>query len=152
MNYFKEAEYILQNYPKLKTALQNLKRRQGQLIAISTPSYKMSAETSRIGAGSAYVSNTINDLEELSYIAKEINAITWKIQEIENILSDIEDDKRKIIEMIYFQNLTHEKAMKDIYLSGKASFYRKKKKAIEEFSILYFGISALDYIIKTRKK
>jgi hypothetical protein len=145
MNYFKEAEYILSNYPKLCIALSNLQKRQFQLINISAPSSNIPAGILEIGSGSNCSNNAERELTELADVINNIFFTEHKIKEIETLITHLDEEKQKVIKLCFFEDNLQYEILEKMNISGHSSLYRKKNKAIEEFSILYFGAQAMTY-------
>jgi len=143
MNCFKEAEYVLYNYPKLRTALNNLKTRKSQLIHISAPSDKTSAGITPIGTNSVNVNNTYKDLTELAQTVANISITENKVNEIETLLNELSDEERTIIQLWYFQQMEKENILEHLNISSLDCLYKKRKMAVNDFAVLYFGAIAL---------
>jgi len=144
MNYFKEAEYILYNYSKLCIALNNLKTRKSHLIWGSAPSGKISTGAACVGSGSNYSNNAEKDLTELNQTMANILITENKINEIDSLLCELACEERAVIQLWYFEMITKENMLEKLNIGSLDSLYKKRKKAVGDFAILYFGAVALN--------
>lgn len=72
MNYFKAAEQVLSSVPTLERALENLQHRRDRLIESGAPREPGAIDYGKPFTDSHYVSDTLNELLELSECSRNI--------------------------------------------------------------------------------
>lgn len=72
MNYFKAAEQVLFSVQTLERALDNLQRREQRLIESGAPREPGAIDYSKPFTGSHFVSDTLNELLELSEVTRNM--------------------------------------------------------------------------------
>ena len=142
MNYLKEAENIIASIPKLKQALENLNKRKDRLIAKSGPKDINDIDLTKPYVSSGYASDTLNDLIELSICTQQIKETKAKIKEIEDIINQLDNDKRDILILWHIQRKTKEYIAEYLDVESVTTVYNLHNKAIAEFALYYYGISA----------
>lgn len=87
MNYFKAAEQVLGSVPTLKRALENLRNREQRLIEQGKPREPGAIDYSKPFTDSHFVSDTLNELLELSECSRNIAETERTLAEVEGIIT-----------------------------------------------------------------
>lgn len=146
MNYFKAAEQVLSSVPTLKRALENLERRKTQLIESGTPREPGAIDYSKPFTDSHYVSDTLNELLELSECTRNIAETQRELSYIDSIIAQLSEENKKIIVLWYVEKRSKEYIMEALYIESLTTVYNHRNKAVAEFALLYYGASALPSI------
>lgn len=146
MNYFKAAEQVLGSVPTLKKALENLKRREQRLIDQGKPREVGAIDYSKPFTDSHFVSDTLNELLELSECTRNIAETEKALAEIEGIIAQLSEEHKKVIELWYFEKRPKEAIMAELYIESLTTVYNLRNKAVAEFALLYYGASAMPSI------
>lgn len=146
MNYFKAAEQVLGSIPTLKRALENLQKREQRLIEQGKPREPGAIDYNKPFTDSHYVSDTLNELLELSECSKNIAETQRKLAELENILNQLNEEYKKVVVLWYVEKRSKEAIMEELYVESLTTVYNLRNKAVAEFALLYYGASALPSI------
>lgn len=146
MNYFKEAEHVLANRKNLDRSLLNLYRRKDRLLDSGAPRELDGMDPSKPYVDGGTVNNTMQDCLDLNEVIKEIKITEAKIKEIDDIIGQLQEERRKILTLWYIDLHTKEQLLNDLHFASISTLYDNRNRAIGEFSILYFGAQALDAI------
>lgn len=146
MNYFKAAEQVLSSVSALKKALSNLETRKARLIASGAPREPGAIDYTKPFTNSHYVSDTLNELLELSECTQNIANTKSELDYISGIIEQLSDDYKKIITMWYIEGKTKEYIAQAMYIESSTTVYNLRNKAVAEFALLYYGAAALDSI------
>ena len=146
MNYFKAAEQVLASVPVLERAKENLKRREARLIASGAPREPGAIDYSKPFTDSHYVSDTLNELLELSECSKNIALNTAELEYIYGIVEQLQDEHKKLVRLWYFEKKPKEAVMEAMYIDSLSTVYNLRNRAVAEFALLYYGASALPSI------
>ena len=146
MNYFKSAEQVLSSVPALKRSLQNLERRKERIIENGAPGELGAVDPSKPYVNSTFVSDTLNDLLELNEVTKCIKLTEAKLEEIEGVLSQLEEEQRKILVMWYIERRKKESIAEALAYESITTVYDKRNRAVAEFALSYYGAAALSSI------
>ena len=146
MNYFKAAEQVLGSIPTLKKALENLQKREQRLIEQGKPREPGAIDYNKPFTDSHYVSDTLNELLELSECSKNIAETQRKLAELENIIDQLNEDYKKVVVLWYVEKRSKEAIMEELYVESLTTVYNLRNKAVAEFALLYYGASALPSI------
>lgn len=146
MNYFKAAEQVLGSVPMLKKAVENLKRREQRLIDQGKPREVGAIDYSKPFTDSHFVSDTLNELLELSECTRNIAETEKALAEIEGIIAQLSEEHKKVIELWYFEKRPKEAIMAELYIESLTTVYNLRNKAVAEFALLYYGASAMPSI------
>lgn len=146
MNYFKAAEQVLGSIPTLKKALENLQKREQRLIEQGKPREPGAIDYNKPFADSHYVSDTLNELLELSECSKNIAETQRKLAELENIIDQLNEEYKKVVVLWYVEKRSKEAIMEELYVESLTTVYNLRNKAVAEFALLYYGASALPSI------
>lgn len=146
MNYFKAAEQVLSSVPTLKRALENLKRRKARLIESGAPRELGAIDYSKPFTDSHYVSDTLNELLELSECTRNIAETQRELNYIDGIIEQLSEEYKKIIVLWYIEKRSKESIMEAMYIESLTTVYNLRNRAVAEFALLYYGASALPSI------
>ena len=146
MNYFKAAEQVLGSIPTLKKALENLQKREQRLIEQGKPREPGAIDYNKPFTDSHYVSDTLNELLELSECSKNIAETQHKLAELENIIDQLNEEYKKVVVLWYVEKRSKEAIMEELYVESLTTVYNLRNKAVAEFALLYYGASALPSI------
>lgn len=146
MNYFKEAESLIKNLPLLEISLDNLKARKGRIIQNNGPQDINGMDYSAPFISSHHVNDTLNELLEYSECLKEIKNTENKIGEITQVINQLDEKHKRIIELWYTEKIPKEKIMEKLNIESLTTVYNLRNTAIAEFALLYFGADALPSI------
>lgn len=146
MNYFKAAEQVLGSIPTLKKALENLQKREQRLIEQGKPREPGAIDYNKPFTDSHYVSDTLNELLELSECSKNIAETQRKLAELENIIDQLNEEYKKVVVLWYVEKRSKEAIMEELYVESLTTVYNLRNKAVAEFALLYYGTSALPSI------
>ncbi len=146
MNYFKSAEQVLGSIPMLKKALENLQKREQRLIEQGKPREPGAIDYNKPFTDSHYVSDTLNELLELSECSKNIAETQRKLAELENIIDQLNEEYKKVVVLWYVEKRSKEAIMEELYVESLTTVYNLRNKAVAEFALLYYGASALPSI------
>ena len=144
MNYFKESEKILYSKKYLENSLENLKKRKERLEAEGCPKEISAIKYDGISVKtSGNIHSTINKMAEYNQILKDIKGTELLINEIVGVVNQLQKESREVIEYWYFDRLTQDEIKDKMYFSSRTTIYKKKNKAVNEFSVLFYGGNAL---------
>ena len=146
MNYFKAAEQVLGSIPTLKKALENLQKREQRLIEQGKPREPGAIDYNKPFTDSHYLSDTLNELLELSECSKNIAETQRKLAELENIIDQLNEEYKKVVVLWYVEKRSKEAIMEELYVESLTTVYNLRNKAVAEFALLYYGASALPSI------
>lgn len=146
MNYFKAAEQVLGSIPTLKKALENLQKREQRLIEQGKPREPGAIDYNKPFTDSHYVSDTLNELLELSECSKNIAETQRKLAELENIINQLNEEYKKVVVLWYVEKRSKEAIMEELYVESLTTVYNLRNRAVAEFALLYYGASALPSI------
>lgn len=146
MNFFKAAEQVLHSVPILEKATENLKRRAAHLIESGAPREPGAIDYNKPFIDSHYVSETLNELLELSECEKNIANNKAELDYIYGIVEQLKDEHKKLIRLWYFEKKPKEAVMEDMYIDSLSTVYNLRNRAVAEFALLYYGASALPSI------
>lgn len=146
MNYFKAAEQVLSSVPALERALENLQHRRDRLIESGAPREPGAIDYSKPFTDSHYVSDTLNELLELTECSRNIAETQRKLAEIKGIIDQLKDEYKKLVVLWYLEKKPKEAVMEELYIQSLSTVYDLRNHAVTEFALLYFGGSALGSI------
>ena len=146
MNYFKAAEQVLASVPTLKTALENLERREKHLLESGAPQELGAINYSKPFTNSHYVSDTLNKLLELAECRRNIAETKKAITEIETIIGQLDDEHKKLVILWYIEKRSKEEILEEMFIESLTTIYNLRNRAVAEFALLYYGASALPSI------
>ena len=146
VNYFKAAEQVLGSIPTLKKALENLQKREQRLIEQGKPREPGAIDYNKPFTDSHYVSDTLNELLELSECSKNIAETQRKLAELENIINQLNEEYKKVVVLWYVEKRSKEAIMEELYVESLTTVYNLRNRAVADFALLYYGASALPSI------
>ena len=131
------VEKMLSNYPNLKVKVENLKIELEQ--AQEVVGIRGANDNEKAGSSTYAFSSTVENevIERERNLEKTVQAILremiWRereIKKVENAMSRLTEEERKLIELRYFKGLSISRAC-DLLDITPATFNRKRKKIIE---------------------
>lgn len=139
MNLYKKTEFMLYNYKNIKVEIKNI------LIEIEE------VETSFRGVGAIVYddmpkasninSSVESEIEQKEKRVEYLNNLIIKkeneIKRIDNVLEVLTEREKKLIELRYFENLTHTKIAETLSVDV-STIYRCKKEIIDKLIPLIF--------------
>lgn len=143
INYFDEAEKMLQSRGSLEQALANLERRQERIIKQSAPAGYPSVDLSQPYTSTKNVNDALTEVLELAEVAREIQVTKDTIREIDLVLEQLESEDRHILRLWYIERKSKEEIAVAISYSSSSTIYDIRNKAVSRFALLYFGAGAL---------
>jgi len=146
MNYFKAAEQVLASVPTLKRALENLQKREQRLIEQGKPREPGAIDYSKPFTDSHFVSDTLNELLELSECSRNIAETQRTLTEVEGILDQLDAEHKKVVVLWYIEKRSKEAIMEELYIESLTTVYNLRNRAVAEFALLYYGASAMPSI------
>lgn len=146
MNYFKAAEQVLASVPTLKRALENLQKREQRLIEQGKPREPGAIDYSKPFTDSHFVSDTLNELLELSECSRNIAETQRTLSEVEGILDQLDAEHKKVVVLWYIEKRSKEAIMEELYIESLTTVYNLRNRAVAEFALLYYGASAMPSI------
>ena len=123
MNYFKAAEQVLSSVPALERALENLQHRRDRLIESGAPREPGAIDYSKPFTDSHYVSDTLNELLELSECSRNIAETQRKLAEIKGIIDQLKDEYKKLVILWYLEKKPKETVMRARSIYAERSSY-----------------------------
>lgn len=134
MNLYKKAEKMLYDYPYLKIEVKNLEldieELKSEFEGVRSISYD-----EKSGPTNKFNSDVENEIiireKKISNLIKLKNSKERQILKINNILSILSEDEKKIIELRYFKNL-HFKEISSVLANSEKNLMRKRKKVISD--------------------
>lgn len=146
MNYFKAAEQVLSSVPTLEQALENLQHRRNRLIESGVPPEPCAINYGKPFTDSHYVSDTLNELLELSECSRNVAETQHKLAEIKGIINQLKDEYKKLLVLWYIEKKSKEQIAEALFIDSITTVYNLRNRAVAEFALLYFGASALSSI------
>ena len=146
MNYFKAAEQVLASVPTLKRALENLQKREQRLIEQGKSREPGAIDYSKPFTDSHFVSDTLNELLELSECSRNIKETERTLAEIEGVLEQLSDEYKKCVILWYVEKRPKEAIAEALYIESPTTVYNLRNKAVAEVALLYYGAAALSSI------
>ena len=140
------AEQVLGSVPTLKRALENLRNREQRLIEQGKPREPGAIDYSKPFTDSHFVSDTLNELLELSECSKNIAETQRKLAELENIIDQLNEEYKKVVVLWYVEKRSKEAIMEELYIESLTTVYNLRNRAVAEFALLYYGASAMPSI------
>ena len=131
------VEKMLSNYPNLKVKVENLKIELEQ--AQEVVGIRGANDNEKAGSSTYAFSSTVENevIERERNLEKTVQAILremiWRereIKKVENAMSRLTEEERKLIELRYFKGVSISRAC-DLLDITPATFNRKRKKIIE---------------------
>ncbi len=145
MNYIEEAKTLLESVPHLEQAIKNLSARLERVAVKGKPNEVGSIDFSKTFSDSHALNDTLNELLEVNRLRKEILTTEWRLQDILDVLAQLEESERSILELWYVKGLSKEKIAEELHYSASSvkEIYKLRNKALFDFAVLYFGASVM---------
>lgn len=145
INYFDAAENTLRGRGFLDSALQNLERRKERIVQHGSPAGYPSPDFSKPYASTSAVAvnDTLAECLELAEVVREIKETQEKIQEIDAVISQLDEAGRDIIRLWYIERKSKDEIAAAVNYASATSVYDLRNKAVAEFALRYFGAGAL---------
>ena len=137
INYFEAAEKTLRARGLLETALGNLERKKERILRYGAPSEYPSADMSKPYTGA----KTVN--VELAEVMREIQVTRDKVEEIDDVLAQMDEDDARILRLWYIERKSKEEIAEAVCYASPTSIYDQRNKALVRFALLYFGAGAM---------
>ena len=103
INYFAAAEKTLRARGLLETALGNLERKKERILRYGAPSEYPSADMSKPYTGAKSVNDALADCLELAEVMREIQITRDKVEEIDGVLAQMDEDDARILRLWYIE-------------------------------------------------
>lgn len=143
INYFEAAEKTLRARGLLETALGNLERKKECILRYGAPSEYPSADMSKPYTGAKSVNDALADCLELAEVMREIQVTRDKVEEIDDVLAQMDEDDARILRLWYIERKSKDEITKAVCYSSTSSLYDLRNKALVRFALLYFGAGAM---------
>jgi len=147
VNYIAKAESLLANYSNLVISLSNLRSRQVQLTRQRNLPKATTVDLTRPISSSSFSANA---LAEFSAIAEELSVVTDLISEtraavkaIDSVLRQLTKRESKLLRLWYIAKKSKNDIVSEMGYSEKKSIYNLRSVAINNFSVLYYGLPAV---------
>lgn len=143
INYFEAAEKTLRARGLLETALGNLERKKERILRYGAPSEYPSADMSKPYTGAKSVNDALADCLELAEVMREIQVTRDKVEEIDDVLAQMDEDDARILRLWYIERKSKDEITEAVCYSSTSSLYDLRNKALVRFALLYFGAGAM---------
>jgi RNA polymerase sigma factor (sigma-70 family) len=143
MNYIREAIDYLRNYQDLKIAAENLEDKINELNG-SLEGYKEINNSGMPGGGgsSAPDDAICNLIFQRDKSIENLDDTNKAIVKIENALSKLSEEEKKILIKSYSQEMTDTQISDELNISRR-TFYRYRSEAIRKLAVQLFGIQVI---------
>lgn len=145
MNYIEESKTLLESVPSMEQAVKNLRTRLDRASLKGKPGEVGSIDFSKGFSDTKALNDTLEDMLEVNRLSKELTATKWKLQDIYDVLDQLEDEEKLILELWYVKGLPKEEIAEELHYSPSSlkGIYSLRNQALFNFAILYFGASAI---------
>lgn len=143
INYFEAAENTLRARGMLETALGNLERKKERILRYGAPAKYPSADMSKPYTSAKSVNDALSDCLELAEVMREIQITRDKVEEIDGVLSQMDEDDARILRLWYIECKSKDEITEAVCYSSTSSLYDLRNKALIRFALLYFGAGAI---------
>lgn len=137
INYFEAAEKTLRARGLLETALGNLERKKERILRYGAPSEYPSADMSKPYTGAKSVNDALADCLELAEVMREIQITRDKVEEIDGVLAQMDEDDARILRLWYIERKSKDEITEAVCYSSTSSLYDLRNKALVRFALLY---------------
>ena len=127
----------------LETALGNLERKKERILRYGAPSEYPSADMSKPYTGAKSVNDALADCLELAEVMREIQVTRDKVEEIDDVLAQMDEDDARILRLWYIERKSKDEITEAVCYSSTSSLYDLRNKALVRFALLYFGAGAM---------
>ena len=143
MNFFGEAENLLNSIKPLKDAVKNLEERENRIIAHSGPHDVAGIDMSTTYISEAVANDALNDMLELIEVRRERKYTEAKLEAITDVVKQLPHEQQMLVDLWYVQRFTKEVIAHDMHISSQSTLYALKNKTVYNFAVRYFGAGAM---------
>ncbi len=144
MNCIREAEELLLNYRDMKYSIKRMEREIERLA--NGPKDIEAIRYDKHSTKKHYDQDeTLNCLYEIKKLSEMKKMTEERIQEIEQVLNEMENDSscdffKEVLVMWYIEKLSKDMIAGEIGYSSRKSVYLLRNRAIKKFAVLFYGI------------
>jgi RNA polymerase sigma factor (sigma-70 family) len=142
MNYIREAIEFLRNYQDLNIAAENLMDKLNELNAALEGYKEINVTGMPGGSAKAQDDAVCNLIFQRDKAVEHLEETKKAISKIDNALSKLSEEERKILVMSYSQEMTDTQISDELNISRR-TFYRYRSEAIRKLAIQLFGIQVI---------
>ena len=124
INYFEAAEKTLRARGLLETALGNLERKKERILRYGAPSEYPSADMSKPYTGAKSVNDALADCLELAEVMREIQVTRDKVEEIDDVLAQMDEDDARILRLWYIERKSKDEITEAVCYSDTVVYVR----------------------------
>lgn len=146
MDYVKEAENYLRHYASLKKSVEHAQYMIERLTYKSRPREVGAAQNDVTGVAAQCPGNTLQEMYELQRWQSVREESLHEIGHIERLLEGMDEKERRVLQMWYVEKMNAADVAADFGYDERRSVYNLKGKALKNFSVILFGVSALKAI------
>ena len=146
INYFEAAEKTLRARGLLETALGNLKRKKERILRYGAPSEYPSADMSKPYTGAKSVNDALADCLELAEGMREIQVTRDKVEEIDDVLAQMDEDDARILRLWYIERKSKDEIAGAVSYASMTSVYDVRNRAVARFALLFFGAGSISSV------
>lgn len=141
MNWQKEAVNDLKSYVARKMSIDNMNQRIAELERRAIRLGSMSSDVPVQGGSSKNEDAIINNIAERDRLIQAIDAAQCLVTIIENGLSVLDEEERKVLDGFYIHHSTrHVDKLCDELHCEKSRVYSIKDKALYKFTLAMYGV------------
>lgn len=144
---FSSTKELLKNYNKLDKSIQNYKKEINNLEKsknkIDSPKFKTShvendfdSSLQNLDIINARILNLYQSIEKIKCFKKQI----------EEVIDELEENKKKLIKEVYFEETNIEKLVEE-YDCDDSTIYRRINKAIDDIKVILFPNKFIDSLL-----
>ena len=85
----------------------------------------------------------LTDCLELAEVMREIQVTRDKVEEIDDVLAQMDEDDARILRLWYIERKSKDEITEAVCYSSTSSLYDLRNKALVRFALLYFGAGAM---------
>lgn len=93
--------------------------------------------------GAKSVNDALADCLELAEVMREIQVTRDKVEEIDDVLAQMDEDDARILRLWYIERKRKDEITEAVCYSSTSSLYDLRNKALVRFALLYFGAGAM---------
>ena len=93
--------------------------------------------------GAKSVNDALADCLELAEVMREIQITRDKVEEIDGVLAQMDEDDARILRLWYIERKSKDEITEAVCYSSTSSLYDLRNKALVRFALLYFGAGAM---------
>ena len=114
-----------------------------RILRYGAPSEYPSADMSKPYTGAKSVNDALADCLELAEVMREIQVTRDKVEEIDDVLAQMDEDDARILRLWYIERKSKDEITEAVCYSSTSSLYDLRNKALVRFALLYFGAGAM---------